>query len=280
MNESVKSRIIEQFQNVIRSWAKVTFYKDYDRNNVLIEKGSTGYIRNLKVDRVEGASKRPIQVTLPTELMNLRGVKFTTIGTANLLKFDFFDTLGREFPCREVKLFLFEAEKFLCDNSLFPFFFSGWSDPELQLENSVRISNYEYLEYIFDEGRLSSPFLPSEIPKKFAMLAVKHKTRLPEKIEEEILSDYKLSNHYSSAFDINLTESQQKEFLKDKTGSFAAKYSLDLIDRKIEVPDFLHNYLLSLKAFGNLSEIVEVKGNGEFVPSLNYFVEMYIKKSG
>jgi len=257
MNESVKGRIIKQFQNLILlDGRSVTFYKDYDRNNVLIEKGSTGYIRNLK------------------ELC----------GTVNLLKFDFFDAreletktkVGHLFDDgREVKLFLFEAEKFLCDNSLFPFFFSGWSDLELQLENSVRISNYEYLEYIFDHISLYHTN-----SKKFAMLAVKHKTRLPEKIEEEILGDYKLSNHYSSAFGISLTESQQKEFLKDKTGSFAAKYSLDLIDRQIEVPDFLHNYLLSLKAFGILDKIVEIKGNGKFVPSLNYFVEMYIKKSG
>lgn len=258
MNESVKGRIIKQFQNLILlDGRSVTFYKDYDRNNVLIEKGSTGYIRNLK------------------ELC----------GTVNLLKFDFFDAGhlrivredsidGRRDDGREVKLFLFEAEKFLCDNSLFPFFFSGWSDLELQLENSVRISNYEYLEYIFDHISLYHTN-----SKKFAMLAVKHKTRLPEKIEEEILGDYKLSNHYSSAFGISLTESQQKEFLKDKTGSFAAKYSLDLIDRQIEVPDFLHNYLLSLKAFGILDKIVEIR-NGKFAPSVNYFVEMYIKKSG
>ena len=271
MNKSVKSRIIEQFQNVILSESKVTFYKDYDRNNVFIEKGSTGYIKNFK------------------ELC----------GTVSLLKFEFFETNdGREFPYREVKLFLFEAEKLLCDSSLFPFFFIHGSKPfrkalptqtyeqdrsnqiqrilqGSQLENGIRISNYEYLEYVFNH--------PSHRgisdSKKFAMIAVKHKTRLPKKIEEVILGNYKLSNHYSSAFDINLTEFQQKEFLKDKTGSFAAKYSMDLIDRRIEVPDFLHNYLLSLKAFGNLSSIVEIKGNGEFVPSLNYFVEMYIKKS-
>jgi len=244
MNKSVKSRIIEQFQNVILSESKVTFYKDYDRNNVFIEKGSTGYIKNFK------------------ELC----------GTISLLKFEFFETNdGREFPYREVKLFLFEAEKLLCDSSLFPFFFIQGS----QLENGIRISNYEYLEYVFNH----SSHRGISDSKKFAMIAVKHKTRLPKKIEEVILGNYKLSNHYSSAFDINLTEFQQKEFLKDKTGSFAAKYSMDLIDRRIEVPDFLHNYLLSLKAFGNLSSIVEIKGNGEFVPSLNYFVEMYIKKS-
>lgn len=262
MNKSVEIRIIEQFTNVIRSESKVTFYKDYDRNNAFIEKGSTGYIRNLK------------------ELC----------GTVNLLKFEFFEanayhsqkpSFAHHKVC-EVKLFLFEAEKVLCDYSVFPFFFiEGGREyhrivRDQQLENCIRISNHEYLEYIFEHD--SHRYLGRS--KKFSMIAVKHKTRLPEKIEEEILSDYKLSNHYSSAFDINLTESQQKEFLKDKTGSFAAKYSLDLIDRKIEVPDFLHNYLLSLKAFGNLSEIVEVKGNGEFVPSLNYFVEMYIKKSG
>ena len=91
MNESVKGRIIKQFQNLILlDGRSVAFYKDYDRNNVLIEKGSTGYIRNLK------------------ELC----------GTVNLLKFDFFDAreletktkVGHLFDDgREVKLFLFEA---------------------------------------------------------------------------------------------------------------------------------------------------------------------------
>lgn len=66
--------------------------------------------------------------------------------------------------------------------------------------------------------------------------------RLSEFLESKVLSNYRYAVEYCCAFDVNLTEEQEKIFLKDKEGNFVALYGLQKIKGKL--PDVLHNYLI------------------------------------
>jgi hypothetical protein len=66
--------------------------------------------------------------------------------------------------------------------------------------------------------------------------------RLSDFLESKVLSNHRYAVEYCCSFGVNLTEEQEKIFLKDKEGSFVAIYGLQKIKGKL--PDTLHNYLI------------------------------------
>jgi len=264
----INIHIAKFFQKIGKE--KIVFYKDYHQDDFFISKGSSGLISNAKsvgTNVVEfDFQQKKLSFVLNCEEDEVQKIVAKSFGyhqlNSRLEPIGHFDSLSMIEKDSIVASVIFK---------IFPFYFERIlkllkSSGRVSLSSWKNIDN-DFLDYYYFNMSKNNDGLHSVVN-----YSVVKRKRLSKTLEEVVLKNYTVSNEYSSNFDIHLNEDQQKEFLKDKTGSFTAKYLTDLMNRGLEIPDFLHNYIVSLKAFGNLDKI---KGR---LASSNYFVEMYLKK--
>lgn len=264
----INIHIAKFFQKIGKE--KIVFYKDHHQDDFFISKGSSGLISNAKsvgTNVVEfDFQQKKLSFVLNCEEDEVQKIVAKSFGyhqlNSRLEPIGHFDSLSMIEKDSIVASVIFK---------IFPFYFERIlkllkSSGRVSLSSWKNIDN-DFLDYYYFNMSKNNDGLHSVVN-----YSVVKRKRLSKTLEEVVLKNYTVSNEYSSNFDIHLNEDQQKEFLKDKTGSFTAKYLTDLMNRGLETPDFLHNYIVSLKAFGNLDKI---KGR---LASSNYFVEMYLKK--
>jgi len=136
-------------------------------------------------------------------------------------------------------------------------------------QDEVPITHFESAEEAYKHCRFTGVVLGNTLEEfifsgssKFACvyaINVSNK-RLPISLETKVMKNYRYLVDYCRAFEIDLTEEQEKVFLKDKKGEFVVQYALSKIKGKL--PDALHNYLIMKYA---------EKPN-------NYWLKMYFEK--